>query len=101
MDLEHVSAQAARSIIVLATADSADQSDARVLRVVLSVMAMHDRLKRENRGGLQVGGVHAVGAFALCDLHYKQLVCLGVPSVHDLYWPLSPCRGTLWQRYAT
>ena len=71
VDLEHVSAQAARSIIVLATADSADQSDARVLRVVLSVMAMHDRLKRENRGGLQVGLLHAVGALVLYDLDNK------------------------------
>ena len=77
MDLEHVSAQAARSIIVLATADSADQSDARVLRVVLSVMAMHDRLKRENRGGLQV---HAgVKLLLVCGAHLGakyMLLCL-------------------------
>ena len=95
MDLEHVSAQAARSTIVLATADSADQSDARVLRVVLSVMAMHDRLKRENHGGLQVGVLHDVEALVLYDLDNEQLERTVVPSMHDLYWSLSSCRGTL------
>ena len=55
-DLYKVSVHSARSIIVLADADAgADQSDARVLRVVLSLMGVHDALKRSSGlGGLQV-----------------------------------------------
>lgn len=44
----------ARAIVVLATAESPERSDARVLRIVLSLMGVHDRLKKAGRGGLQV-----------------------------------------------
>lgn len=40
-----MSAATARSIIVLATSDEPDQADARTLRVVLSLMGLHDHLK--------------------------------------------------------
>ena len=48
---------AARTIIVLAVSEAADQSDARTLRVVLMLMALHQRLLELNTkaGGLQVG----------------------------------------------
>lgn len=44
----------ARAIVVLATAESPERSDARVLRIVLSLMGVHDRLEKAGRGGLQV-----------------------------------------------
>ncbi len=55
LDLERVSVDVARAIVVLATAESPERSDARVLRIVLSLMGVHDRLKKAGRGGLQVG----------------------------------------------
>ena len=54
IDLARVSTEAARSIIVLATADSPDRSDARTLRVALSLMGVHDRLLRAGGAGLPV-----------------------------------------------
>lgn len=46
---------AARSIIVLATATSPQQADARSLRIVLSLLGLHDRLRtEEDLSGLQV-----------------------------------------------
>ena len=48
---------AARTIIVLAVSEAVDQSDARTLRVVLMLMALHQRLLEvtTKAGGLQVG----------------------------------------------
>lgn len=57
VDLARVSVETARSIIVLATADTPDRSDARVLRVVLSLMGVHDRLHGQGLPGLPVGSV--------------------------------------------
>ncbi len=54
LDLERVSVDVARAIVVLATAESPERSDARVLRIVLSLMGVHDRLEKAGRGGLQV-----------------------------------------------
>ncbi len=51
-DLARVSVDVARAIVVLATAESPERSDARVLRIVLSLMGMDDKLK--SQGGLQV-----------------------------------------------
>jgi hypothetical protein len=58
-DLEKVSCGEARSIIVLATTGSPQQSDARVLRITLSLLGLHDRL-RHDQGlpGLQVNPAH-------------------------------------------
>lgn len=54
-DLERVSCGEARSIIVLATTGSPQQSDARVLRITLSLLGLHDRLRSTEGGsGLQV-----------------------------------------------
>jgi hypothetical protein len=53
LDLARVSVDVARAIVVLATAESPERSDARVLRIVLSLMGVHDRLKKAGRGGLQ------------------------------------------------
>ncbi len=39
---------------MLATADEPDQADARSLRVVLSLMGLHDHLKRSGQDGLAV-----------------------------------------------
>lgn len=47
-----VSVHLARSIIVLANHQSPDQSDATVLRIVLSLVAIHD--KHKDIGGLKV-----------------------------------------------
>ncbi len=56
MDLARVSVDVARAIVVLATAESPERSDARVLRIVLSLMGVHDRLKKSGiEGGLKVG----------------------------------------------
>ena len=54
IDLARVSVEAARSIIVLATADSPDRSDARTLRVALCLMGVHDRLLKAGTPGLPV-----------------------------------------------
>ena len=55
-DLARVSVDMARAIVVLATAESPERSDARVLRIVLSLMGVHDRLKKAGiEGGLKVG----------------------------------------------
>ena len=55
MDLARVSVDMARAIVVLATAESPERSDARVLRIVLSLMGVHDRLKKAGiEGGLMV-----------------------------------------------
>ena len=54
VDLARVSVETARSTIVLATADSPDRSDARVLRVVLSLMGVNDRLRTQGLPGLPV-----------------------------------------------
>ncbi len=55
MDLSRVSVDVARAIVVLATAESPERSDARVLRIVLSLMGVHDRLKKSGiEGGLKV-----------------------------------------------
>ena len=54
LDLDRVSVETARAIIVLATADNPDRSDARTLRVVLSLMGVHDRMQRAGRSGLKV-----------------------------------------------
>ena len=52
-----MSVDVARAIVVLATAESPERSDARVLRIVLSLMGVHDRLKKAGiEGGLKVGG---------------------------------------------
>ena len=53
-DLDKVSCAEARSIIVLATAGAPQQSDARVLRITLSLLGLHDRLHNEGLPGLQV-----------------------------------------------
>lgn len=45
-DLARVSVDMARAVVVLATAESPERSDARVLRIVLSLMGVHDRLKK-------------------------------------------------------
>ena len=51
-----MSVDVARAIVVLATAESPERSDARVLRIVLSLMGVHDRLKKAGiEGGLKVG----------------------------------------------
>ena len=64
MDLARVSVDVARAIVVLATAESPERSDARVLRIVLSLMGVHDRLKKSGiEGGLKVG--------ASLDLHIR------------------------------
>ncbi|BDA49994.1 Ion channel DMI1 [Coccomyxa sp. Obi] len=69
LDLERVSVDVARAIVVLATAESPERSDARVLRIVLSLMGVHDRLKKAGRGGLQG---HIVAE--VCDLDNEPLV---------------------------
>ena len=53
-DLARVSAERARSIIVLASTGEPAQSDARTLRVVLSLMGLHDSRIRANLPGLHV-----------------------------------------------
>ena len=53
-DLAKVSCAEARSIIVLATAGAPQQSDARVLRITLSLLGLNDRLHNEGLPGLQV-----------------------------------------------
>lgn len=54
-DLERVSCGEARSIIVLATTGSPQQSDARVLRITLSLLGLHDRMRNDDGlDGLQV-----------------------------------------------
>ena len=54
-DLARVSVDMARAIVVLATAETPERSDARVLRIVLSLMGVHDRLKKAGiEGGLKV-----------------------------------------------
>lgn len=54
VDLAKVSIHTARAIIVVAGSDDADQSDARMLRVVLSLMGVHDKLKQDGHDGLRV-----------------------------------------------
>ncbi|GMH39161.1 hypothetical protein BSKO_07059 [Bryopsis sp. KO-2023] len=66
-DLAKVSVHLARSIIVLANHQSPDQSDARVLRIVLSLVALHDKYKE--RGGLKG---HIVAE--MCDVDNEPLV---------------------------
>ncbi|KAK9828547.1 hypothetical protein WJX72_000707 [[Myrmecia] bisecta] len=51
--LSNVTVSTARSIIVLATADTPEQSDARVLRTVMSLMAQHDHHVQLTGVGLQ------------------------------------------------
>jgi hypothetical protein len=64
--LARVSVDMARAIVVLATAESPERSDARVLRVVLSLMGVHDRLKKAGRGGLQARTPrHSIAACSL------------------------------------
>ena len=46
---------------VLATAESPERSDARVLRIVLSLMGVHDRLERAGLGGLQARTASCIG----------------------------------------
>ena len=54
-DLERVSCGEARSIIVLATTGSPQQSDARVLRITLSLLGLHDHMRNDDGlEGLQV-----------------------------------------------
>ena len=55
LDLARVSAERARTIIVLASASGPAQSDARVLRITLSLMGLHDSRTRLGQTGLQVG----------------------------------------------
>lgn len=69
LDLARVSVDVARAIVVLATAESPERSDARVLRIVLSLMGVHDRLKKAGRGGLQASPFPAC---ALISLHRAQ-----------------------------
>lgn len=53
-DLDKVSCAEARSIIVLASPGLPQQSDARVLRITLSLLGLHDRLRKdEGLPGLQ------------------------------------------------
>lgn len=54
LDLGRVSAERARTIVVLASGGGPAQSDARVLRTTLSLMGLHDLRTREGQGGLQV-----------------------------------------------
>lgn len=54
LDLTRVSVDVARAVVVLATAESPERSDARVLRIVLSLMGVHERLEKAGLGGLQV-----------------------------------------------
>eukprot|EP00891_Asterochloris_glomerata_P008880 jgi/Astpho2/8880/Aster-05510 len=70
-DLGTVSVAAARTIIVLAVSEAVDQSDARALRVVLMLMALHQRLLELNTktGGLQ-GDIIA----EICDVDNQSLV---------------------------
>lgn len=76
VDLARVSVETARSIIVLATADTPDRSDARVLRVVLSLMGVHDRLHGQGLPGLPVRGS------SLQSLRLSQLGWSETASMH-------------------
>ena len=63
LDLTRVSVDVARAVVVLATAESPERSDARVLRIVLSLMGVHDRLEKAGLGGLQVWILNHPGPF--------------------------------------
>ncbi|KAK9820268.1 hypothetical protein WJX72_008313 [[Myrmecia] bisecta] len=78
-DLAKVAVQNARSIIVLATADSSEQCDARMLRVVLSLMGVHDRLRKAKQGGLKGCIVCEV-----CDVDNQPLIALVGPMVETV-----------------
>lgn len=56
LDLVRVSAERARTIVVLASGSGPAQSDARVLRITLSLMGLHDARTRVGQQGLQVSG---------------------------------------------
>jgi hypothetical protein len=66
VDLHKVSVQTARAIIVLADSEFPAQSDARVLRVVLSLMGVHDDLKKQGMSGLEVRRCLLARAEAWC-----------------------------------
>ncbi|CAL5222099.1 g4408 [Coccomyxa viridis] len=81
MDLSRVSVDVARAIVVLATAESPERSDARVLRIVLSLMGVHDRLKKS---GIE-GGLKGHIVAEVCDLDNEPLVkMVGVEHVQTV-----------------
>ncbi|KAK9813412.1 hypothetical protein WJX73_006994 [Symbiochloris irregularis] len=69
LDLDRVSADRARTIIVLASGSGPAHSDARVLRIVLSLMGLHDSRRRLGQEGLQG---HIVAE--VCDMDNDALV---------------------------
>ncbi|KAK9868350.1 hypothetical protein WJX84_002514 [Apatococcus fuscideae] len=86
-DLAKVSAATARSIIVLATSDEPDQADARTLRVVLSLMGLHDHLKTT---GKQAHGLAGHIVAEVTDLDNEKLLsmvggaCVETLVSHDI-----------------
>lgn len=107
-DLHKVSCAEARSIIVLATLanGSAQQSDARVLRITLSLLGLHDRLRREE--GLP--GLQGHIVVEVCDMDNELLVRMvggiAVETVvsHDIIGRLmiqcarQPGLATVWEQ---
>ena len=80
--------ETARGIVVLATADNPDRSDARTLRTVLSLLGVHDRLLRAGRDGLQVSSdnltvLAAVHAVPICTDARLLGTVLSLLGVHD------------------
>lgn len=50
------------AIIILADEQKPDQSDARLIHVVLSLMVMHKELQQEGKGGIKVRDTYVSSA---------------------------------------
>ena len=81
-DLNKVSCAEARSIIVLAAPGPPQASDARVLRITLSLLGLHDRLRNEEGlPGLQVLPLDKIFNLPACTMLIPLTELLSLPGV--------------------